>query len=423
MSVIRVENLSKEYVIGSKENRRDSFREMLADSLLAPVRRLRRLGGNAPEHERFWALKDVSFEVEQGEVVGIIGKNGAGKSTLLKILSEVTEPTAGRVELEGRIGSLLEVGTGFHPELTGRENIFLNGAILGMSRAEIRRKFDDIVAFAETEKFIDTPVKHYSSGMYVRLAFAVAAHLEPEILIVDEVLSVGDIQFQKRCMEKMDEVASAGKTILLVSHSMPTILSLSRRCLLLSDGTLARDGATAEVVNLYQGSADHEIMGRNDLSEAERYGTGDARFLSIRMGQRSGEREDLPFPVTGCDLEFDLRIHAVSRIVAATVALTIYDEIGTRLIDANTLIKGSSLSLEEGGESLVRFLLKNVRLKPGVYTVGLWLGIINDRDIDGVRHATAFRMEARREDVLYTPPFPGAYACAFDCDLRPLGRG
>ncbi len=418
MSVIRVENLSKEYVIGGKETRRDSFREMIADSLLAPVRRLRRLGGSAPKNERFWALKDVSFEVDQGDVVGIIGKNGAGKSTLLKILSEVTEPTKGRVELEGRIGSLLEVGTGFHPELTGRENVFLNGSILGMSRVEIRKKFDEIVAFAEMEKFIDTPVKHYSSGMYVRLAFGVAAHLEPEILIVDEVLSVGDIQFQKRCLGKMDEVASAGKTILVVSHSMPTILSLSRRCLLLADGMLVRDGPPAEVVSLYQGDADHEILGRRDLSDVERYGTGKARFLSIRMEQRSGEGEDLPFPVTGCDLEFELRILAVSKIVAATVALTIYDEIGTRLVDANTLIKGSWLTLEEGRESLVRFLLRNVRLKPGVYTVGLWMGVINDCDIDGVRYATAFRMEARREDVLYTPPFPGAYACEFVCDLR-----
>lgn len=420
MPVIRVENLSKEYALGKREVGKDSFREMLADALLAPFRRLRRLGGNPPPQERFWALKDVSFEVEQGDVVGIIGKNGAGKSTLLKILSEVTEPTTGRVELSGRIGSLLEVGTGFHPELTGRENVFLNGAILGMSRAEIQKKFDGIVAFADMEKFIDTPVKHYSSGMYVRLGFAVAAHLEPEILIVDEVLAVGDIQFQKRCLGKMEEVASAGRTILLVSHSMPTILSLGKRCILLTEGRVEADGPPAEVIGRYQESAGHEIFGRTDLSCVERYGTGNARFLSIRMEPRGSRGEDLPFPVTGCDLDFEIRVQALSKIVATTVALTIYDELGSRLVDVNTLIKGIWLSLEEGRESQVRFLLKNVRLKPGVYVVGLWLGIINHGDIDGIRSATAFRMEARREDILYTPPFPGFYACEFTGDIREM---
>jgi lipopolysaccharide transport system ATP-binding protein len=268
------------------------------------------------------------------------------------------------------------------------------------------------------ERFLDTPVKRYSSGMYVRLAFAVAAHLEPEILVVDEVLAVGDIQFQKKCLGKMEEIASAGKTILLVSHHLPTILGLSRRCLLLSDGKLAGDGPTAEIVARYQSSAGHEIVGRSDLDGVERYGTGKARFLAIRTAHRDESGNVLPIPVTGCDLEFEVRILALSDIVAATVALTIYDEPGNRLVDANTLIKGTSLSLKEGEESLVRFRLKNVRLKPGVYIVGLWLGIINNCDIDGVRHATAFRMEARREDVLYTLPFPGFYACEFTSDIR-----
>ena len=203
--------------------------------------------------EEFWALKDVSFEVKRGEVLGIIGRNGAGKSTLLKILSRITEPSEGRVTIKGRVASLLEVGTGFHPELTGRENIYLNGAILGMTRAEIKRKFDEIVAFAEVEKFLDTPVKRYSSGMYVRLAFAVAAHLEPEILVVDEVLAVGDAEFQKKCLGKMSEVASGGRTVLFVSHNMAAVTSLCSRAVLLVGGKLGRQGDVAETVGAYLG--------------------------------------------------------------------------------------------------------------------------------------------------------------------------
>src|SRR5436189_720888 len=210
--------------------------------------------------ETFWALKDVSFEVKQGEVVGIIRRNGAGKSTLLKILNRITEPTSGGADVYGRVGALLEVGTGFHPELTGRENVFLNGAILGMSRAEIRKKFDEIVAFAEVEKFLDTPVKRYSSGMYVRLAFAVAAHLEPEILIVDEVLAVGDVQFQKKCLGKMGEVAHGGRTVLFVSHNMTAIRALCEHGLLLDDGILVKSGTTEDAIRAYLQSASRPQM-------------------------------------------------------------------------------------------------------------------------------------------------------------------
>ena len=231
--VILVENLGKRYVIGHQV-RHDTLRDALGHGFRGLWSSVRGQRAHGRSSEDFWALRDVSFQVQRGEVVGIIGRNGAGKSTLLKILSRITEPTQGRVELRGRVASLLEVGTGFHPELSGRENIFLNGAILGMSRAEIRRKFDEIVAFAEVEKFLDTPVKHYSSGMYVRLAFAVAAHLEPEILIVDEVLAVGDAQFQEKCLGKMREVSRQdGRTVLLVSHNMSVILSLCQRALLL----------------------------------------------------------------------------------------------------------------------------------------------------------------------------------------------
>jgi len=270
MPAIRVENLGKQYLLGEFE-RYSTFRETIARAVTRPAlrlaHRLRTALRPAPRSplpapgsplpapcsppEFIWALRDVSFEVQHGEVLGIIGPNGAGKSTLLKILSRITEPTTGYAEIHGRVGSLLEVGTGFHPELTGRENVYLNGAILGMSRAEIRRKFDDIVSFAGVEKFIDTPVKRYSSGMQVRLAFAVAAHLDPEILIIDEVLAVGDAEFQKRCLGKMDEVSRSGRTILFVSHNMAAVQSLCNRGILLREGVLQADRPVADVVNQY----------------------------------------------------------------------------------------------------------------------------------------------------------------------------
>jgi lipopolysaccharide transport system ATP-binding protein len=250
-SVISVEGLGKRYYL-SHEKRQDTLR----DSLTQGVRGLwARLAGraNRPEGEEFWALRDVSFEVKQGEVIGIVGRNGAGKSTLLKILSRITEPTAGRAVIRGRVASLLEVGTGFHPELSGRENIFLNGAILGMSRVEIRRKFDEIVAFAEVERFLDTQVKHYSSGMYVRLAFSVAAHLEPEILIVDEVLAVGDTAFQRKCLGKMQAVARGeGRTVLFVSHNLPSVRELCPTAMLLGNGKVQATGPCPHVLEIYQ---------------------------------------------------------------------------------------------------------------------------------------------------------------------------
>jgi ABC-type polysaccharide/polyol phosphate transport system ATPase subunit len=254
-TVIKVHNLSKRYTIGDvhtdllSERIGQSFKYLL--NKIRPRKDLSPLTYNLSQEKNFWALKDVSFEIKQGEVVGIIGRNGAGKTTLLKILSRITEPTEGAAEIYGRVGSLLEVGTGFHPELTGRENTYLNGAILGMSRAEIKKKFDEIVAFAEVEKFLDTPVKRYSSGMYVRLAFAVAAHLEPEILLVDEVLAVGDAQFQKKCLGKMGEVAKEGRTVLFVSHNMGAISRLCDRCIFLEDGLLAYNGPVEEAVAKY----------------------------------------------------------------------------------------------------------------------------------------------------------------------------
>ena len=248
--IVRVNNVSKQYSIGRRDAAYDTLRESIVEAVRTPFKRLRGQNGGA-DFETIWALKHVTFDVEPGEVIGIIGRNGAGKSTLLKILSRITEPTTGRAELYGRVASLLEVGTGFHAELTGRENIYLNGAILGMKKVEIDRKFDEIVAFAELERFLDTPVKRYSSGMYTRLAFAVASHLEPEILIIDEVLAVGDSQFQKKCLGKMGDVASEGRTVLFVSHNMAAVRSLCSRAIWLDGGQIIEAGDTAQVVLSY----------------------------------------------------------------------------------------------------------------------------------------------------------------------------
>lgn len=271
-TVIKVENLSKRYIIGRQQERYTTLRDTIANSakgLLKPFQR-----GKSSSMDRnsedFWALKDVSFEIKQGDRVGIMGRNGAGKSTLLKILSRITDPTTGSIRIKGRVASLLEVGTGFHPELTGRENISLNGAILGMSKVEIERKFDEIVTFAEVEKFLDTPVKRYSSGMYVRLAFSVAAHLEPEILIVDEVLAVGDAQFQKKCLDKMESVGKEGRTIIFVSHNVQAISTLTQQCILLSHGRSTFQGKTNLAIEKYaQENLSRDLIYKDTASEKE----------------------------------------------------------------------------------------------------------------------------------------------------------
>jgi lipopolysaccharide transport system ATP-binding protein len=290
--VIRVDNLGKQYRIGALQEGYKTLRETLVSTATAPVHWARRVIRHqpAPAKQTIWALKDVNFEVHQGEVLGIIGRNGAGKSTLLKVLSRITEPTEGRVRLAGRIGSLLEVGTGFHPELTGRENIFLNGAILGMRNAEINKRFDEIVAFSEIAKFIDTPVKHYSSGMFLRLAFAVAAHLNPEVLLVDEVLAVGDDRFQKKCIGKMESVGKEGRTVLFVSHNMTAIHRLCQRVILLEEGRIAADGDTSEVISQYlnadRSAADCKEWG----SPLQAPGDETARLKRVRLLDRSGRQ-------------------------------------------------------------------------------------------------------------------------------------
>jgi lipopolysaccharide transport system ATP-binding protein len=310
---ISVDGISKRYRIGEKRDRYLSLREVIAKAAASPVRKAGSLirgqaYGAAGLEEEIWALRDVSFEVRHGEVLGIIGRNGAGKTTLLKILSRITEPTSGVADIYGRVGSLLEVGTGMHPELTGRENIFLNGAVLGMKKSEIERKFDEIVDFSGVEKFIDTPLKHYSTGMQVRLAFSVAAHLEPEILLVDEVLAVGDMNFQKKCLGKMDEVARGGRTVFFVSHQMNAVSRLCERTILLEDGELRRDGPTHEVIGYYLRSGQGTTASRVWKDPLRAPGNEIVRLRAMRVVREDGElceTIDIRGPVT-VEMEYEV---------------------------------------------------------------------------------------------------------------------
>ncbi|HZD55088.1 MAG TPA: ABC transporter ATP-binding protein [Anaerolineales bacterium] len=328
---IQVEGLSKRYRIGIYQQTHDRLTAQLTDFLTAPVRRAGKIlrgeptGASGLEGD-IWALKDVSFQIKQGEVVGIIGRNGAGKSTVLKILSRITEPTKGFADIYGRVGSLLEVGTGFHPELTGRENIYLNGALLGMKRGEIERKFDEIVAFSEIERFLDTPVKHYSSGMYVRLAFSVAAHLEPEILLVDEVLAVGDIAFQKKCLGKMDDVAKRGRTVLFVSHNMGVVQSLCDRGILFDIGTVRSDGPISEVVDDYLQSLD-QLNSEPLTKRDDRQGRGLVRLIGLEI--LNGAGEPTTTLVTGNPARFEFSV--TNLIGGISCVFTVFNQYGQRI--------------------------------------------------------------------------------------------
>ena len=361
---IKAESLGKDYEIRHQSGARYvALRDVISDA----ARRLfgRRSPDAPPEaaRERFWALSDVSFEIGQGERVGIIGRNGAGKSTLLKILSRITTPSRGRVRLRGRVASLLEVGTGFHPELTGRENVYLNGAILGMSRAEIGRKFDEIVAFAEVERFLDTPVKRYSSGMYMRLAFAVAAHLESEILVIDEVLAVGDTAFQKRCIAKMEDVGRSGRTVLFVSHNMGTIAALCERCILLAGGRLQIHGPTPEVVAAYNRVGDLHTTVPVETSMRNR-GDGRVRILSASISNAAGE--PLNSFLIGDDIAFEF---AVESRTAEDVSfwLIIFDAAGRPLLSSHQ--RDVEMVPVAPGRYRVRVRTRGLGLMPGNYTV------------------------------------------------------
>src|SRR6185312_7311658 len=367
---IRGEKLGKRYRIGALSHN-TSLRERLTHGMKAPLRWFRSNGnGNSNAPRDFWALRDVTFDIGKGEVVGLIGRNGAGKSTLLKILSRVTQPTVGHADIHGRVGSLLEVGTGFHPELTGRENTFLNGSILGMSRREIARNFDAIVAFSEIEQFIDTPVKRYSSGMYIRLAFAVAAHLDPEVLIVDEVLAVGDATFQRRCIDRMRELAAGGRTILFVSHNMDLIPRLCRRAVLLDRGQVADVGDAGSVTQAYLNRLVADARG-GDLRDKPRSGDGRARFIRATLIDDAGQPTH-QF-TSGSDLTIRMEIEskqAIPSVAAAVVLRTLY---GMRAITSWTQEAGFAAALEPGIQTLeCRF--RKAPLRPGhTILVDLWL--------------------------------------------------
>ena len=327
-TAIWTQGLGKQYRVGAKQQIANTLRDTIANAFLSPFRRMGnvvrgQVPGTADSDSTLWALRDVSFEVKRGEVVGIIGRNGAGKTTLLKILSCITEPTEGCARIRGRVGSLLEVGTGFHSELTGRENIYLSGSIMGMKRAEIDLKFDQIVDFSGIAAFLDTPVKHYSSGMYVRLAFAVAAHLEPGILIVDEVLAVGDATFQRKCLVKMDEISRTGQTVLFVSHNMGLVQSLCRRVIVLRNGSVYADDATPTAVAAYLQTLE-EVSAENLLERTERRGKGKARLARIEI--TTGHQAHAPSLITGSPARFIF--HVTSVLPGMSCSFTIYDQYG-----------------------------------------------------------------------------------------------
>ncbi len=370
---IWVEGLGKQYRIGKRRERYMTLRDQLANALAAPFRRAGRLlrgqaTGAAELDETIWALRDVSFEVRRGEVVGIIGRNGAGKSTLLKVLSRITEPTEGQAEIRGRVGSLLEVGTGFHPELTGRENIYLNGAILGMKRVEIERKFDDIVAFSEIEKFIDTPVKHYSSGMYLRLAFAVAAHLEPEILLIDEVLAVGDAAFQKKCIGKMGSVAREGRTVLFVSHNMGAITQLCERTLWLDEGRLRLSGPSSEVVAAYLSSGTEGQATWCNPSAAPRDLEVQLRSARVLLGDnRPAATVDFDSP-----FRIELTYDVFQPIRDLSVAYQLMDSQGSLVFEAmDTDMPEWKGRVRDPGRYVATCRVPGYLLKPGRYHLSL----------------------------------------------------
>jgi len=365
-AAIRVENLSKRYVLGRQSGNGGyvALRDVIADSVKSAGRRLLRPGTKSDSNEtEFWALKDVSFSVAPGEVVGVIGRNGAGKSTLLKVLSRITEPTSGRITINGRVASLLEVGTGFHPELTGRENIYLNGAILGMARTEIKRQFDEIVAFAEVERFLDTPVKRYSSGMYVRLAFAVAAHLNPEILIVDEVLAVGDAEFQRKCLGKMQDVATSGRTVLFVSHNMHSISLLCTTGIMLQRGEVLYQGGIQGAIDAYLSSF---VMGTtaSEQNPDAREGTGEYRFMEAQPKQElfdTAEPKEVQFRI-------ERRKGSVGRMC---LSAHILDNRGTILMQCDGALVGAVL--EDAAGFTGTFGFTSPWLKPGTYQVDMFL--------------------------------------------------
>ena len=411
--IIAVEGLSKRYRIGGRQVH-NSLRDTVAGLVRAPFNRFRSNGSA----NTIWALDNVSFEITPGEVVGIIGRNGAGKSTLLKILSQITRPTKGRVALNGRVGSLLEVGTGFHSELTGRENVFLNGAILGMTRAEIQRKFDEIIAFAETEKFLDTPVKHYSSGMTVRLAFAVAAHLEPEILIIDEVLTIGDAEFQKKCLGKMNEVTRAGRTVLFVSHDLNAINSTCERALLLHEGKVVLSGVTADVTRYY---LDHtnNMYSPITWTALPANNATEVKLNSIRLLQNGASTSAI-----NCREAFDIHIdYQINEVVRGSRFFLIFRNDRGEVIFTTSdydMLSAEAMT-RKTGRFLSRVAIPGGLLKTGGYYGSLGMDIKDDRVIFAADDAFHFDVFEPEDDVQASRhKRPGAIAPLLSWEISEL---
>jgi lipopolysaccharide transport system ATP-binding protein len=375
---ITVTNLGKSYRLG-KFNKSDTFRDVLISVVKAPINRLKNLGEHKVETDNtFWALDDVSFNVSKGDVVGIIGRNGAGKSTLLKMLSRITEPTKGEIELRGRVSSLLEVGTGFHPELTGRENIFLNGSILGMRRSEIKAKFDEIVAFSEIEKFLDTPVKRYSSGMYVRLAFAVAAHLEPEILIVDEVLAVGDAMFQQKCLGKMKEISQGGeRSVLFVSHNIQAVQNLCNKVVLIEKGKMKFYGDVNQGVDLYLNSLSSDKS--YNLYERKSDDSPKAYISKCKVLSSEGEFSALGYPI-GEQLVFDIEVVFNQTVYSPMFGIGINNSTNTRIVTLHTDYSSVIETTYPKGKYRFKCVMKDLYLKPGTYYIKLHLNVTGGED-------------------------------------------
>jgi len=421
--IVKVEGLSKQYFIGRAQAPYGTLRESLMTMFRAPLNQLR--SEPRPPEPSIWAIKDISFDVLPGEVVGIIGRNGAGKSTLLRILSRITEPTHGRVRIRGRVGSLLEVGTGFHPELTGRENIYLNGAVLGMKKTQIKQQFDEIVAFAEVADFIDTPVKYYSTGMYLRLAFAVAAHLEPEILIVDEVLAVGDVQFQKKCLGKMDEVARAGRTVLFVSHNMMAVTQLCATCIWIDHGQLVKRGASGKVVTDYLSSF-HPKHDTDGVITPEMHGHDPMElvFTQIKMLDRNGIAVRAAH--FGSRLRFEIHFSVQQQVVDGRLGIAInnFDEAVVCAVHHTDDNRLSLLNLQPG--NYIAQMMVDVPLMPGRYSVslfgkpngGYWSS--GDRSLDHIQNAFGFHIDEVSQEGLPVLPTEGFVRPPSEWTISPL---
>ncbi|MDX1993563.1 MAG: ABC transporter ATP-binding protein [bacterium] len=402
---IQVRGLGKQYRLGERRaGRYQSVRDTLVNSVKGLVRR-----GEKSTRETFWALRDVNFDVPYGEVLGVIGRNGAGKSTLLKILTRITEPTQGEARIRGRVGSLLEVGTGFHPELTGRENVYLNGAILGMTRREIARKFDEIVDFAEIEQFIDTPAKHYSSGMYMRLAFAVAAHLEPEILLVDEVLAVGDAAFQKKSLGKMGDVARSGRTVLFVSHNMAAVQQLCTRGLLLRRGKTQEIGDVNKIIEKYLHEGISNQINYADLRNHPGRRPGSRPLLTDVWIRNPGTENDQNFNPDQA-VEIVVRVNSDQTIVRPTVGITIENGNGQRILTVGSHFSGQELPSFKGVVD-VRCVLPQLPLLPGTYFVNVGVGPSQENLLDAIYEGMAFEILPRGDsmDSMMTGTIHGAW--------------